>query len=184
MDADDEVIQGEVKMKRGATIDQTGKYRYILTRIWDENKPPAVFIMLNPSTADAEEDDPTIRRCINFAKGWGMGGIKVVNVFAYRATDPKELLKAADPVGIENYNHIEETINNAGIVIIACGVVNKRLGQPYKKALDILYGTDIYCLGVTKEGYPRHPLYLKNTTMPKLCEYDGDRIRILEVPNE
>ena len=171
-------------MNKTAIIDSTGKYRYLMTRIWDEDLPPAVFIMLNPSTADAEEDDPTIRRCISFAKDWGCGRIKVVNIFAYRATNPKELLNTKDPVGLENYQYVKETIINAGLIIIACGAINKKLKQSYKKIFEILKEVDIYCLGVTKEGYPRHPLYLKRTAIPKLCEFDGNRVRILEVEND
>ena len=158
-------------MKKGAIIDPTGTYRYLLTRIWDENQPPAVFIMLNPSTADAEEDDPTIRRCMNFAKAWGCGGIKVVNVFAYRATDPKKLLEAKDPIGPRNQECVKEAIINAGIVIAAWGAAGPKWKWAYNRiheAVKEVEVQEIYCLGTTKDGLPRHPLYLKNNTMPKL----------------
>ena len=82
-----------------AVISECGKYRYSLTRIWDESKPKVMFIMLNSSTANANNDDPTIRRCINFAKAWGFGDLYVCNIFAYRATNPQELLKVDNPFG-------------------------------------------------------------------------------------
>lgn len=158
-------------MNKGAIIDPTGTYRYLLTRTWDEGKPPAVFIMLNPSTADAEEDDPTIRRCVNFAKVWDCGGIRVVNVFAYRATDPKKLLQAKDPVGPDNQAHIVEAIINAGIVIAAWGAAGPKQKKPYdqvRNAMQEAEVQEIYSLGTTKGGMPRHPLYLRNDTKPKL----------------
>lgn len=157
-------------MKKTAIIDETGKYRYLLTRIWDESNPPAVFIMLNPSTADAEQDDPTIRRCIDFARRWDCGGIRVVNVFAFRATDPKELCKAKDPVGPKNYEYIKEALTSAGIVIAAWGAAGPKMPQAYKKVFEAAEEIDtmiIHCLGCTKSGHPRHPLYLSKAIMPK-----------------
>lgn len=91
---------------RGALLSEDGRYRYRLWRLWDELAPVMTWVMLNPSTADAEVDDPTIRKCIGFAKQHHYGGIVVVNLFAYRATDPKELGKVKDPVGPENDQHI------------------------------------------------------------------------------
>lgn len=98
-------------MIKSAIISECGKYRYSLSRIWDENKANVLFIMLNPSTADGDVDDPTIRRCIGFAKSWGYGGIYVGNLFAYRATDPKELLKVENPIGFENIHHLMDMYN-------------------------------------------------------------------------
>lgn len=157
-------------MKKGAIIDPTGTYRYLLTRTWDESKQPVVFIMLNPSTADAEEDDPTIRRCINFAKKWGCGGIRVVNVFAYRATAPKKLLEAKDPVGPNNHSYIVEALTSAGIIIAAWGAVGPKCKEPYDKIMDAMKEAGaqvIYSLGHTKNGMPRHPLYIRSDTTPK-----------------
>lgn len=157
-------------MRKTAVIDETGKYRYLLTRTWDESNPPAVFIMLNPSTADAEQDDPTIRRCIDFARRWDCGGIRVVNVFAFRATDPKELCKVKDPIGPDNFMYIKEAIMNAGIIIAAWGAAGPKMPKAYEKVFEAVEESDItliHCLGLTKSGHPRHPLYLSKTTLLK-----------------
>lgn len=108
-------------MKKTATISDCGKYRYNLTREWDDSLPRLLFVMLNPSTADDEVDDPTIRRCISRAKGNSFGSVEVVNLFAYRATNPDELKRTEDPVGPENDKHIIEAVNRAHTIIIAWG---------------------------------------------------------------
>lgn len=168
-------------MIKSAVIDSTEKYRYLLTRIWDEDLPPAVFIMLNPSTADAEVDDPTIKRCMNFAKTWNCGGIKVVNVFAYRATNPKELLKVQNPIGIENEKYIREALINAGLIILAWGSSCTKLKKGYLKVKELLKNIELfYCLGITNDGFPKHPLYLSGTTMPKVCDFEESGIKIVK----
>ena len=112
-----------------AILSDCGKYRYSLTRNWDSEKPKVLFIMLNPSTADADNDDPTIRRCINFAKYWGYGGLHVCNLFAYRATNPKELLHIDNPLGDQNIYHMKKLANEAEIIVCAWGnrIVLKKL---------------------------------------------------------
>lgn len=159
-----------------AVIDKTGQYRYLLERIWDDNEPPAVFIILNPSTADETENDPTIVRCINFAKRWGCGGIRVVNVFAIRSTDPREIFHVDDPVGPSNEAFIKYAVLNAGIIIAAWGAGGPKEKWPYQKIFDAVkaVGAQIYCLGKTKHGIPRHPLYLRGGTTPKLIEEIND----------
>ena len=82
-----------------ARLSDDRRYRYLLVRRWDNTLPDATFVMLNPSTADERDDDPTIRKCIGFAKRWGCGGIKVVNLYAFRATNPRDCFAAADPIG-------------------------------------------------------------------------------------
>lgn len=151
-------------MVKGAIIDETGKYRYQLWRIWDESKPLAVFIMLNPSTADADEDDPTIRRCMNYARSWGYGGIKVVNLFAYRATNPTELKIVSDPIGPLNNQYIFDAVNNSDIVIAAWGT-HGNLHNRNKKIIRI-FEDKLQHLGLTKDGHPKHPLYLKADLKP------------------
>lgn len=171
-------------MKRDAVIDESRTYRYLLTRTWNENEPPAVFIMLNPSTADAEVDDPTIRRCITFAKAWKCGGLRVVNVFAYRATDPKKLLTVKDPIGPENQKYICETITNAGLIIAAWGSTDVPQTKAFSMVKQAIENANVFlhCLGTTKHAYPRHPLYLRNDTMPKLCKCDDrGKVDILSI---
>lgn len=116
-------------MKKGAIISDCETYRYRLWRIWNENAAKIMWIMLNPSTANAEEDDPTIRRCIGFARNWGYGGIYVENLYAYRSTDPKELKTAADPEGPANRDHLISMMNDSEKIICAWG--NKQ-GPPPK----------------------------------------------------
>ena len=106
-------------MKKHAVISQDNKYRYQLSRIWDNEKPTVLFIMLNPSTADADADDPTIRRVVNFAKSWGYGGVFVGNLYAFRSTDPKGLKHTEDPVGEENIAHVQTLIGLTDKVVYA-----------------------------------------------------------------
>ncbi len=108
-------------MLKSAIISECGEYRYSLSRIWDESLPAIAFLMLNPSTADGSQDDPTIRRCISYAKQWGYGVLHVVNLFAYRATDPQDLLEVLDPIGPENFYHISKTTASCQCIIFAWG---------------------------------------------------------------
>jgi len=151
-------------MIKGALISDDGKYRYKLWRIWDDNKPCVLFIMLNPSTADAFEDDPTIRRCINFAKSWGYGGLYVGNLYAYRATDPKELKRVDDPNGIPNEANIYEMFTHCDKVICAWG--NDKIVR-LSNVVNIIPENKLYYLDKCKSGQPKHPLYLKGDLKPK-----------------
>lgn len=152
-------------MEKDALISDCGRYRYWLTRTWGTLRP-ACFIMLNPSTADASVDDPTIRRCIGFAKAWGCSGITVVNLFAFRATDPKKM-KAVnfDAIGPENDRHIKICVASAGITVCAWGAHGGFLGrdQEVKKIARSAGSLITQCLGRTKDGYPKHPLYVPNS---------------------
>ncbi len=153
-------------LKSGATISECGQYRYHLWRIWEDERPIMVFVMLNPSTADASEDDPTIRRCIGFAKRDGFGGISVKNVFALRATNPKELLKHPNPRGPENDKYLLDCrgISLLTRLVVAWGNRENKLRSGYANAANICCSQSAYCLGMTKSGDPRHPLYLANDT--------------------
>jgi hypothetical protein len=145
----------------GAVISGCERYRYLLTRTWDPALRPAGFIMLNPSTADATLDDPTIRRCVGFAQSWGAGGIWVANLFGLRATDPRALYKAADPVGPDNDAHVRRVAEQCRPVVAAWGVHGCHLGRDLAVAKILAaVGVPVMCLGVTKAGRPRHPLYL------------------------
>ena len=153
-------------MERGAVLSDNGLYRYELTRRWDDGQS-VLWVMLNPSTADADIDDPTIRRCVNFTKSWGYGGIKVVNLYAFRATDPGHLRDAfeagIDPVGPDN----AETLRGAlaayttAFVVAAWGTK----ADPHRVAglatMAIRARRQLRALGITKDGHPRHPLYVK-----------------------
>lgn len=140
----------------GAWLD--GRYRYLLWRRWAE-ADSLLFIMLNPSTADAAQDDPTIRRCIGFARRWGFGGVEVVNLFAWRATLPRELAKARDPVGPHNDRAISLAVARSRAVIAAWGV-HGALGDRDAQVAQLLAATRLRCLGLTRDGAPRHPLYV------------------------
>lgn len=148
---------------KDAKISPCTRYRYTLSRWWDHEKPAALFWMLNPSTADAAIDDPTIRRCMGFARRENLGGIMVVNWFALRATDPDELGRADEPVGPENFDEIRRCIHElclGGPVIAAWG--SHGAVQSVIHNLPSLIGKRaLKCLGTTKAGAPRHPLYVR-----------------------
>jgi hypothetical protein len=145
----------------GATFDRRRRYRYRLWREWEPSRPRVLWIMLNPSTADEATLDPTIRRCVGFAKAWGFGGIDVVNLFAWRATDPRLLRAAKDPIGPANDDTIAAALRDAALIVAAWGTSSivyarardvRRLAARLRKRL--------FCLGTTKDGEPRHPLYV------------------------
>lgn len=144
-------------MYTSAVISDCGLYRYTLTRRWAEGST-CTFIMLNPSTADANLDDPTIRRCINFAKREGCGALMVVNLWAFRATDPKHLPDdEARRLGPENRRYLDEVFVDAdGPLIAAWGV----WGAAGATEIINRHGPRLLCLGWTKDGHPRHPLYV------------------------
>lgn len=146
------------EMKRGAIFSRCMRYRYRLWRIWDEKRPAVLFIMLNPSTATAEHDDPTTRRCMDFARRWGFGGVYIGNLFAYRSTALRPMLDVADPYGPDDNNaHVLAMHDLAGDTICAWGAYG--LKRP-SNALTELHPEDLAHLGLTKWGAPKHPLYL------------------------
>ncbi len=140
-------------------------WRYSLTRDVAplDGDGTVTFVMLNPSTADESQDDPTIRRCIGFARSWGFARLKVVNVYGFRATDPSDLARAADPIGPDNLCTIAKVIGGSDLVICAWGAHDTN-GQA-AKVLELVAAP--HCLGVTKNGSPRHPLYVKADTQPQ-----------------
>ncbi|HZU11832.1 MAG TPA: DUF1643 domain-containing protein [Chloroflexota bacterium] len=149
-------------MKRGAIFDPSGTYRYALTRTWDEG-PEVTMVMLNPSAADAERDDPTIRRCIAFARAWGFGRLRVLNLFAYRTAEPSVLARADDPVGPENDRYLAASIRS-DLLVVAWGNHGSLRGRA-ADAGRLFRGA--FCLGLTAVGQPRHPLYLPVQTQPQ-----------------
>lgn len=148
-------------MIRKATFSRCKTYRYLLEREWDSSKPKVLFVMLNPSTADHKQDDPTIRRCIGFAKDLGFGSLIIGNLFAYRATLPSDLAKAVEPVGPRNLKFLRKACRDADTTITAWGVAHvvKKLNP--EKVLKSIDRLETYSLGYCKDGTPRHPLYLK-----------------------
>lgn len=154
-------------MQKTAVISDCGKYRYLLRRVWGDGKT-CVFVMLNPSTADDKVDDPTIRRCINFAKREGCGSLTVLNLYALRTKDPKVLKARGYPVGERNDNmfgvYAANAVGQPSLVIAAWGAHARtwRVGQVMKMFHDA--DVPVYALGLTKDGSPRHPLYMASDT--------------------
>lgn len=148
-------------MERTATLSEDGRYRYRLSRIWSA-EPPVTFVLLNPSTADADADDPTIRRCIGFARRWGCGGVIVVNLYGYRTPWPAVLWQARDPVGPDNDDHLRAALAGDGLTVAAWGCQ----ARSDRIARLLSYRPALTALGVTRSGQPRHPLYLPGTAAP------------------
>jgi len=158
-------------MKSGAVFGGPGEcYRYRLWRIWDESRPSAMIVMMNPSTADPYVDDPSVAKCGRFARAWGYGGIYVGNTFAYRATDKRRLRLVADPVGPENDKHLIAMAKPAGIVIFAYGKPGHRTLAPRGLAVAEMLmdraGIQPHVLKLSKDGTPSHPLYLLGSLKP------------------
>lgn len=139
-------------------------YRYSLTRVWDRDRSRVCFVMLNPSTADETHNDPTIRRCIGFSDRWGYGSLIVVNLFAFRTHDPRILKATADPLGADNNGHVIEAARDCGLAIAAWGVRGHRHEHSRRLMSQI---QPIHCLGVTKNGAPKHPLYVRGNAEPR-----------------
>lgn len=160
-------------MRGTATFDRDGLYRYELTRTWDETLPSVTWIMLNPSTADAHTDDPTISRVVGFSRNWGYGSAHVVNLFALRATSPSELRRATNPVGPDNDLVLTEVFGHDTPVIAAWGnqgaIRNPTTDEPRCQEVWRLLddrSTEVWCLGLTRRGQPTHPLYLPGDSRP------------------
>jgi hypothetical protein len=162
---------------RDAVISEDGLYRYSLTRQWGESNVGPLFIMLNPSKADADVDDPTVRKCIGFAQRWGYDAMRVVNLFAFRATEPDELIGARDARGPLNAEVVRGEISIAAfrdVPIVAAwgGWWSARQRGPYWRGLPRInvertvqdFGGRPLCLGVTNDGSPRHPCRLPYST--------------------
>ncbi|MDG4650456.1 DUF1643 domain-containing protein [Roseibacterium sp. SDUM158017] len=144
------------------------RYRYSLTRVWDPAGPRALFVMLNPSTATELQNDPTVERCERRARALGFGAFRVLNIFAWRATDPRDMRAAADPVGPENDRAILDSLDWADRVICAWGTHGAHLGRgPAVETLLRQAGAELHHLGLSKEGHPRHPLYIGYAVQPQ-----------------
>jgi hypothetical protein len=164
MEAQLQMFSEGIEMIKGAELSECGRYRFKLWRIWDQEKPKVLFIMHNPSTADANEDDPTIRRCIGFAKSWGYGGFYVGNISPYRATDPV-IFKKSEEARAEvpaNWSHYFEMIYLCQLHVVAYGVPQ----VPVPKYMEQKGNPMWHCLKLTKDGHPCHPLYLPSSLKP------------------
>lgn len=155
-------------MEMGACFDATGIYRYSLWRSWDLSQPRLVFMMLNPSTADAEVNDPTIRHCLGFAHAWGYGSLEVVNLFGLRTPHPPRLREANDPIGAECDDYIQNAAQRADQIILAWGNWGNFRNRDQAVIQLLTDCKNLYCLGVNQSGQPRHPLYLKRSVQPIL----------------
>lgn len=156
-------------MRGDATFDPSGRYRYRLARSWRRGRRVA-FVMLNPNNADATRDDPTIRRCVGYARRWGFAALDVVNLFALRARHPRDLRRAEDPVGPDNDRHLRAAIRRADLVVCAWGAT-PLARERAASVLGLLRGARLRCLGRTKGGAPRHPLYLRRDV--RLVRFSG-----------
>ncbi len=153
-------------MNKGAVFSEDRMYRFALWRHWDACLLPMTFILLNPSTADETKDDPTIRRCVQYARDWDYGGVCIVNIFAFRATDPRTLTRVSDPIGPDNDYHIKR-LSSEGMVVAAWGTHGAYLdrGEQVKMML-AERGIRPCVLKLTKDGHPSHPLYLSASLRP------------------
>lgn len=160
-------MSDDLFIKRSADFSPDRKYRYTLTRVWDATRPRCLFILLNPSTADAERDDPTNRRGITFAMDWGYGACVFCNLFAFRTPYPGLMKAMVDPVGPDNDRWILKEHARADITIAAWGTHGAHRARDLE-VLDLLPA--MHHLGLTKHGHPKHILYLPKTLTPQAWE--------------
>lgn len=154
-------MSGEYASQSGAVV--IGPYRYLLWRVWNPDLPRLLWILLNPSTADESSNDPTLRRVQGFSQSFGYGGLEVVNLFALRSPDPRALAQIVDPVGPENDRYIRGAVVRATKIIAAWGNYRMLYGRDHWILSQI--AGPIFCLGITRNGNPRHPLYLRGDTV-------------------
>lgn len=154
-------------VESGAVFSEDLRYRYVLTRGWDVCLPTVAFIGLNPSTADESKDDPTIRKCVSYAKRWGFGRLVMLNLFALRATDPAVMLSSATPIGPHNDHHLLEQARKVDLVVAAWGNHGAHMGRG-SAVREMIHGMKY--LRATRQDQPGHPLYLPGKLEPKLPE--------------
>jgi hypothetical protein len=152
----------------GAVFSPDRKYRYQLTRSIGPYMQSVNFIMLNPSTADETKDDPSIRRCIGFARSWGFGRLIVTNLFAIRATDPKQMLSEPEPIGQDNSEWLVKSANRSALVVCAWGAHGAHRDRGMEVQRFLLPRHNLHMLRLTAQGEPAHPLYLPGKLEPRL----------------
>lgn len=151
-------------VRNTASLSRCHRYRYALWRSWDDTRPQLMFIGLNPSTADARHDDPTLIRCMRFASDWGYGAVCMGNLFAWRATDPGQIRKVDDPVGPRNDHWLRRLAGESTLVVAAWGNDGnyRQRATRVRKMLP-----DMRCLKMNRGGEPAHPLYQPATARPQ-----------------
>jgi hypothetical protein len=157
-------VQTQSALERTAIFDQTGQYRYQLTRRWQNHGPNVAFVMLNPSRANAQQDDPTLRACIQFAQRWEYASLAVVNLFGYCTAQPAVLKTVADPVGPDNDDYLLSIVREADRVVLAWGNGGSWVGRD-RTILTLLrpYQAKLSYLQINRSGQPRHPLYINRS---------------------
>ncbi|HXM82965.1 MAG TPA: DUF1643 domain-containing protein [Burkholderiales bacterium] len=164
----------------GAAFSRCRRWRYLLWRCWDERAPIANFLMLNPSTADEAQLDPSCTRARNYAERWGFGSLLITNIFAWRATDPEEMKAARDPVGRGNDAAILRAAREADVVVCAWGNHGAHLGRAERvRALLRKENIALHVLRMNGGGEPAHPLYLSGQLRPRRWDYFTVRARAL-----
>lgn len=163
-----------------AEISACGRYRHSLLRVWDDVSYACLFVLLNPSTADGSVDDPTVRKCVGFAKEFGCGAMEIVNLFDYRATRPLELFKVWErspwtdvyPVSPDWRRHFEYAVQRSEMTVVGWGAHGK-LADRDRDVMNLLkdFGVEPQCLAVNKDRTPKHPLYVGYGT--ELKSYSG-----------
>lgn len=155
---------------RHAIFSDCHQFRYVLMRIWDEKKPKCMFIMLNPSIADAAEDDRTVTRCIGFAKAWGYGSLYICNLYPFVSTKPEGLLSAENPLGNDNIQYLKKFAPMSKLIVLAWGNGNivKKLQKrfPDYLPLNVIPKSKMHYLRLSADGTPWHPLYLPSKINP------------------
>lgn len=157
------IIRGDATA--GALFSHDEQHRYGLWRRWNASAQTLLWIMLNPSTADEQQLDPTLRRCANFSRLWGYGGMGVANIYALRSTDPKGLWMHTDPIGPDNDEWIAVVCDQYPTIVVGWGA-----SAMHDRTLSVArmlkrHARKVFCLGRTKRGEPRHPLYLRNNAL-------------------
>ena len=166
---------GKVRLRLAADVESRAvfggtrkEYRYLLHRTWMRSEKAVMFLMMNPSTADIDVDDPTVAKCQRYARRWGYGSLFVANTFAYRATDQKRLLEVSDPVGPENDRHIVAMAKASDLIVLAYGRPHQQLLPRGLEVTALLKRRrhELYALRLCKDGTPGHPLYLRDNLLP------------------
>lgn len=158
---------GMFQMNKTAVLSECQRYRYELRRVWDPDLPVVNFVGLNPSKADDKIDDATITRCIGFAQRWGMGGLIMTNLFAWRATDPEEMWRQPERCGLRSNDHLILAAREAHRIVIAWGNLPPAGVPRMLEVLSLLAEFDLQCFGKTGLGYPLHPVRLGYSVKPR-----------------